>query len=240
MIDSKHPEKLRELIRRDLYRIKVQTESMIQGTVDHMILEQGRNVISDPRTIFSKILSRQTFYFSLGFCSVRYGLRGTVDAILCEPIWERLLRLTIIDDKTHAAPHYWKQVWAYGMILSDPNCMYTTSFNSESEETSRQLFYPAIGIGSIYNQVEILTTLNPYKGRKGEILDRPIPPKMFSRGGIYENKGLVFAVLKSKRKILDAREEPAMLAVTGQMRFHGSLPLTEDHMERLLEPKRPH
>ena len=57
---------------------------------------------------------------------------------------------------------------------------------------------------------------------KGHIVDRPIPAKPFSRGQIFVDKGLVFAVLRSKRKILDAYAEPALLAADKQMKFKRS------------------
>ena len=53
-------------------------------------------------------------------------------------------------------------------------------------------------------------------------LDRPIPAKPFSKARIFVDKGLVFAVLRSRRKLLDAFNEPALLAATKQMRFKRS------------------
>lgn len=39
------------------------------------------------------------------------------------------------------------------------------------------------------------------------------------RARVFVDKGLVFAVLRSKRKILDAYSEPETLAASAQMRF---------------------
>jgi len=58
-------------------------------------------------------------------------------------------------------------------------------------------------------------------------------PPLFQFSSIFENKGLVFAVLRAKRKILEAYEEPALLAATQQMRFKRS-----GNQKVLYEPKR--
>ncbi len=151
-------------------------------------------------------------------CSVRYGLRGTVDAVLCD--WQGdTLRFLIIDDKTHIEGRYFKQIWAYGMIMSDPSCLYTRALGGEGEEIDRKPFYPAIG--ECFDNLEIWTTLNPYK-YNGRVVDRPLPAKPFSRARIFVDKGLVFAVLRSKKKIINAFSEPAILAATQQMKFKRS------------------
>lgn len=215
-VDPKHPEKLRDLVVREIYRNHVTTPAMLKGTADHKTLEEMRKVDTNPESVIARIRNKETFYFLMNFCSVRYGLRGTVDAVLCD--WQgSTLRFLIIDDKTHAAGHYFKQIWAYGMILSDPNCLYTKSMDGEGEEIERRPFYPAIGTD--FDSVEIWTTLNPYISR-GQVVDRPLPAKPFSKAWVFVDKGLVFAVLRSKRKIINAFSEPAILASTQQMRFH--------------------
>ena len=100
-----------------------------------------------------------------------------------------------------------------------PNCLYTRQLDGEGEETERKPFYR--DLGDIFTDVEVWTTPNP-KMHKGQIVDRPIPAKPFSRGRIFVDKGLVFAVLRSKRKILDAYAEPALLAADKQMKFKRS------------------
>jgi hypothetical protein len=220
-VDPKHPEKLRELVIRNIYRIPPTPEDqarMDAGTAAHKELEIRRQVDTDPASVISRIRNKETFYFLLSFCSTRYGLRGTVDAILCD--WhENSLRFLIIDDKPFVQGRYFKQIFAYAMILSDPNCLYTKSMDGEGEEVERRSFYN--DIGDIFDNLEIWTTLNPY-AQHGQVVDRPLPAKPFSRARIFENKGLVFAVLRSKRKILDAYEEPALLAASKQMRFKRS------------------
>ncbi len=230
MVDPKQPKRLRELIRRQLYRVRVETPEMLAGKADHAVLEKARQVDLDPRSVILRIKRGETFYFSLALCSVRYGIRGTPDAVLCKPqisdMYEyspggtkqaRVLRLLVIDDKTHLEGRYFKQIWAYGMMLSDPNCMYTGPVDSESEDVERRRFYD--DVGGLYDYAEISVTLNPYHGRGGEVLDKPLPPKVFSKAGIYENNGLVFAVLKAKKQILEAYHEPQRLAASAQMRF---------------------
>jgi hypothetical protein len=214
-VDPKHPEKLRDLVVREIYRNTEPTQAMLQGTTDHKILEERRNVDTDPESVIRRIRNKETFYFSLSFCSVRYGLRGTVDAVLVD--WqENTLRFLIIDDKTHVSGPVFKQLAAYAMILSDPNCLYTKSMEGEGEEVDRRPFYPAIG--EDFESLEIWTTINPYKVGK-QVVDRPLPAKIFSKARVFQNKGMVFAVLRSKRKILDAYSEPALLAATQQMKF---------------------
>ncbi len=220
-VDRRHPEKLRDLVVRNIYRMEPSPEDqakMDAGTAAHMELEERRQVETNPESIIRRIRNKETFYFSLSFCSARYGLRGTVDAVLVD--WQGdTLRFLIVDDKVFVKGSYWLQVWAYGMILSDPNCLYTKQIDGEGEEIERKPFYPAIG--DIFTDIEIWTTLNPYMER-GQIVDRPLPAKPFSRGRIFVDKGLVFAVLRSKRKILDAYAEPALLAAEKQMKFKRS------------------
>ncbi len=217
-VDPKHPEKLRDLVVRSIYRDMEPTNAMLQGTADHKELEVRRKVDTDPESVIRRISNRETFYFSMNFCSVRYGLRGTVDAVLVD--WQGdTLRLLIIDDKVFVKGAYFKQIWAYGMILSDPNCLYTKSIDGEGEEIERKPFYPAIG--DCFDNLEVWTTLNPYK-HNGRVVDRPLPAKPFSKARIFVDKGLVFAVLRSKRKILNAFSEPAILASTQQMKFKRS------------------
>ena len=220
-VDAKHPEKLRDLVIRYIYRIPPTEEDqarMDAGTAAPRELEQLRQVDSNPESVIRRIRSKETFYFLLSFCSVRYGLRGTVDAVLCD--WqEKTLRLLILDDKTHVSGPIWKQLWAYGMILSDPNCLYTKSIDAEGEEIERRPFYR--DIGDIFESIDIWTTINPYKSGN-RILDRPLPAKPFSRGRVFVDKGLVFAVLRSKRKLLEAFSEPALLAAEKQMKFKRS------------------
>ena len=220
-VDPKHPEKLRDLVVRNIYRTEPTPEDqarMDAGTAAHMELEERRGVDTNPESVIRRIRDRETFYFSLSFCSVRYGLRGTVDAVLVD--WQgETLRFLIIDDKTHVSGPVFKQLWAYGMILSDPNCLYTKSIDGEGEEVERKPFYPAIG--DIFDSLEIWTTINPYISR-GQIVDRPIPARPFSRGRVFVDKGLVFAVLRSKRKLIDAFNEPAILSATQQMKFKKS------------------
>lgn len=220
-VDPKHPEKLRELVIRNIYRTPPSPqdqERMDEGTAAHMELEERRKVDTNPSSVIGRIRSKETFYFSLSFCSVRYGLRGTVDAVLCD--WHgSTLRFLIIDDKTHVSGPIFKQLWAYGMILSDPNCLYTKSIDGEGEEIERKPFYD--DIGDIFDSIEIWTTINPYKSR-GQIVDRPIPAKPFSRARVFVDKGLVFAVLRAKKKLINAFSEPSALAVTQQMRFKRS------------------
>lgn len=191
---------------------------MDAGTAAHKQLEERRKVDTNPESVIRRIRNRETFYFSLSFCSVRYGLRGTVDAVLVD--WQDdTLRFLVIDDKTHVSGPVFKQLWAYGMILSDPNCLYTKSMDGEGEEVERRPFYQAIG--DMSQSIEIWATINPYVSR-GQIVDRPIPAKPFSRARVFVDKGLVFAVLRSKRKLLDAYSEPALLAATQQMKFKRS------------------
>ncbi|MDE1854370.1 MAG: hypothetical protein KGI38_11580 [Thaumarchaeota archaeon] len=206
---------------RNIYRTDPAPEAqarMEAGTAAHMELEERRQVDTNPESVIRRIQNKETFYFSLSYCSVRYGLRGTVDAVLAD--WQGdTLRFLIIDDKPFAKGPYFVQIWAYAMILSDPNCLYTKSMDGEGEEIERKPFYPALG--DIFSNIEIWTTLNPYMER-GQIVDRPLPAKPFSRGRIFVDKGLVFAVLRSKRKILDAFAEPALLAADKQMKFKRS------------------
>jgi hypothetical protein len=220
-VDPKHPEKLRDLVVRNIYRLSPTPEDqarMDAGTEAHRELEERRKVDTNPESVIRRIRNKETFYFSLSFCSVRYGLRGTVDAVLVD--WQQnVLRFLIIDDKTHLSKPVFKQLWAYAMILSDPNCLYTKSMDGEGEEVDRRPFYPAIG--DDYDSVEVWTTINPYKAGR-QIVDRPIPAKPFSRARVFVNKGLVFAVLRSKRKLIDAFSEPALLAATQQMKFKRS------------------
>ena len=232
-VDPKHPEKLRDLVIRNIYRIAPTQEDqarMDAGTAAHLELEERRQVDTNPESIIRRIRNKEAFYFSASFCSVRYGLRGTVDAVLVD--WqEDTLRFLIIDDKTHVSGPVFKQLWAYGMILSDPNCLFTRQMDGEGEETERRPFYGAIG--DIFESVEIWTTINPYISR-GQIVDRPIPARPFSRARVFVDKGLVFAVLRSKRKLLDAYNEPALLAAEKQMRFKRS-----GNQLVLYEPKNP-
>jgi hypothetical protein len=232
-VDPKHPEKLKDLVIRNIYRIPPTPEDqarMDAGTAAHRELEQRRAVDTDPGSIIRRIRNKETFYFLLSFCSVRYGLRGTVDAVLVD--WQGdTLRLLVIDDKTHVSGPVFKQLWAYGMILSDPNCLYTKSMDGEGEEIERRSFYK--DIGDIFDSVEVWTTINPYASR-GQIVDRPIPAKPFSKARVFVDKGLVFAVLRAKRKLLNAYEEPALLAATQQMKFKRS-----GNQLVLYEPKRP-
>ncbi|MDG6900688.1 MAG: hypothetical protein JRM80_01815 [Nitrososphaerota archaeon] len=220
-VDPKHPERLRDLVVRNIYRMEPTPEDqarMDAGTAAHMELEERRQVDTDPASIIRRIKNKETFYFSLSFCSVRYGLRGTVDAVLVD--WQgSTLRLMIIDDKTHLSSPIFKQLWAYGMILSDPNCLYTRQLDGEGEEIERKNFYQ--DLGDIFDSVEVWTTINPYMS-KGQIVDRPIPARPFSRARVFVDKGLVFAVLRSKRKLLDAYSEPEILAATQQMKFKRS------------------
>ncbi len=220
-VDPKHPEKLKDLVVRNIYRMSPTPEDqarMDAGTAAHKELEIRRGVDTNPQSVIERIRNRETFYFSLSFCSVRYGLRGTVDAVLVD--WQgNTLRFLILDDKTHVSGPVFKQLWAYGMILSDPNCLYTKSIDGEGEEVERKPFYQAIG--DIFESLEIWTTINPYVSR-GQIVDRPLPAKPFSRGRVFVDKGLVFAVLRSKRKLLNALNEPAILAATQQMKFKRS------------------
>jgi hypothetical protein len=231
-VDPKHPEKLRELVVANIYRTPPSPEDqarMDAGTAAHKELELLRKVDTDPESVIRRIRNKETFYFSLSFCSVRYGLRGTVDAVLCD--WQdSTLRFLIIDDKTHLSGPIWKQLWAYGMILSDPNCLYTKSIDGEGEEIERKPFYPAIG--DIFDTVDIWTTINPFRSGN-RVLDRPLPAKPFSRGRVFVDKGLVFAVLRSKRKLIEAFSEPAILAADKQMRFKRS-----GNQLVLYEPKR--
>ena len=231
-VDPKHPEKLKDLVIRNIYRMSPSPEDqarMDAGTAAHKELEIRRLVDTDPASVIRRIQSKETFYFSLSFCSVRYGLRGTVDAVLVD--WQDdTLRFLIIDDKTHVSGPVFKQLWAYGMILSDPNCMYTKSIDGEGEEVERKPFYQEIG--DIFESLEIWTTINPYVSR-GQIVDRPIPAKPFSKARVFVNKGLVFAVLRSKRKLLDAYAEPELLAASQQMKFKKS-----GNQLILYEPKR--
>ena len=220
-VDAQHPEKLRELVVRNIYRTSPSEEDqarMDAGTAAHRMLEDRRMVDSNPESVIRRIQNRETFYFLLSFCSVRYGLRGTVDAVLVD--WhERTLRLLIVDDKTHLSKPIWKQLWAYGMILSDPNCLYTKSIDGEGEEIERRSFYG--DIGDAFDSVEVWTTINPYKKGR-EIVDNPLPAKPFSKGRVFVDKGLVFAVLRARRKLLEAYNEPAMLAAEKQMKFKRS------------------
>lgn len=216
--DRRHPEKLRDLVVREIYRNTEPTEAMLKGTADHKILEEKRNVDTNPESIIRRIRNRETFYWSMMMCSVRYGLRGTMDAVLTD--WQGdVLRFLIIDDKVFVKGSYFVQTWAYGMMLSDPYCLYTKSRDGEGEEVERKPFYDAIGYD--FSSVEVWTTLNPYR-QGGQVVDRPLPAKPFSKARIFVDKGLVFAVLKSKRKILNAFSEPALLAATQQMRFKRS------------------
>lgn len=220
-VDPKHPEKLKDLVVRSIYRTPPSPEDqarMDAGTAAHKELEIRRQVDTDPESIIRRIRNKETFYFSLSFCSVRYGLRGTVDAVFVD--WQGdNLRFLVLDDKTHLSGPIWKQLWAYGMILSDPNCLYTKSMDGEGEEVERKPFYEAIG--DIFQSLEVWTTINPYKSR-GRIVDRPLPAKPFSKARIFVNKGLVFAVLRSKKKLINAFSEPALLAATQQMKFKRS------------------
>ncbi len=220
-VDPKHHEKLRELVIRNIYRTPATQEDqarMDAGTAAHKELELRRQVDTNPESVIRRIRSKETFYFSLSFCSVRYGLRGTVDAVLVD--WQGdTLRFLIIDDKTHVSGPVFKQLWAYGMILSDPNCLYTKSIDGEGEEVERKPFYTAIG--DDFQSLEIWTTINPYASR-GQVVDRPLPAKPFSRGRVFVDKGLVFAVLRSKRKLINAYNEPAILSATQQMKFKRS------------------
>ncbi len=220
-VDPKHPEKLKDLVIRNIYRMPPNPEDqarMDAGTAAHMELEERRQVDTNPESVIKRIRNKETFYFSLSFCSVRYGLRGTVDAVLVD--WQQdTLRFLIIDDKTHVSGPVFKQLWAYGMILSDPNCLYTKSIDGEGEEVERKPFYPAVG--DIFDSLEIWTTINPYMAQ-GQIVDRPIPAKPFSKGRVFVDKGLVFAVLRSKRKLINAYNEPAILSATQQMKFKKS------------------
>jgi hypothetical protein len=220
-VDPKHPEKLRDLVVRNIYRMPASEDDqarMDAGTAAHKLLEEQRRVDTNPESVIQRIHNKETFYFSLSFCSVRYGLRGTVDAVLVD--WqERTMKFLIIDDKTHLSGPVFKQLWACGMILSDPYCLYTKSIDGEGEEIERRSFYG--DIGDIFDAVEVWTTINPYKSGK-QIVDRPIPAKPFSKARIFVDKGLVFAVLRSRRKLLDAFNEPALLAATKQMRFKRS------------------
>jgi hypothetical protein len=220
-VDPKHPEKLRDLVARNIYRMPPTPSDqarMEAGAAAHKELEERRRVDTDPESVILRIKKKETFYFSLSFCSVRYGLRGTVDAILCD--WQdKTLRFLIIDDKTHVSGPVFKQLWAYGMILSDPNRLYTKSIDEEGEEIERRSFYGTLG--DIFDSVEVWTTINPYNSR-GQIVDRPIPAKPFSRARVFVDKGLVFAVLRSKKKLINAFNEPALLAATHQMKFKRS------------------
>ena len=219
--DRKHPEKLRELVVRNIYRTAPSPEDqarMDAGTAAHLELEERRQVDTNPESVIRRIRNKETFYFSVSICSVRYGLRGTVDAVLVD--WQdRTLRFLIIDDKPFAKGSYFVQIWAYAMILSDPNCLFTRQLDGEGEETERKPFYPAVG--EIFDDIEIWTTINPYK-QNNQIVDRPLPAKPFSRGRVFVDKGLVFAVLRYIRKILDAYAEPALLAADKQMKFKRS------------------
>jgi hypothetical protein len=216
--DPKHPEKLRDLVVREIYRKTEPTEAMLRGTADHKELEERRKVDTDPESIIRRIRSKETFYWSMTMCSVRYGLRGTPDAVLTD--WQGdVLRFLIIDDKVFVKGSYFIQTWAYGMILSDPYCLYTKSRDGEGEEVDRRPFFPAIG--EDFSSVEVWTTLNPYK-QGNQVVDRPLPAKPFSKSRIFVNKSFVFAVLRSKRKILNAFSEPAVLAATQQMKFKRS------------------
>ena len=53
-------------------------------------------------------------------------------------------------------------------------------------------------------------------------MDHPFPAKPFSLSGVYFDKGLVFAVLRSKKKLINAFSEPAILAASHQMKFKRS------------------
>ncbi len=125
----------------------------------------------------------------------------------------------VVTHNTHVSGPVFKQLWAYGMILSDPHCLYTKSIDGEGEEVERKPFYQAIG--DLFESLEVWTTINPYASR-GQIVDRPLPAKPFSRGRVFVDKGLVFAVLRSKRKLINAFSEPAILAASQQMKFKRS------------------
>jgi hypothetical protein len=212
--DKKHPERIRELVRSQIWRKRIQTPEMAKGTADHKLLELSRNLDTNPESIFRRIRDHERFYFSLTVCSVRYGLRGTPDAVLAE--WKgNILKLGLIDDKTHLEGRYFTQVRAYALILTDPNCLYTTNFSSDEEEAPRVRFYDQIG----YPDTEISYTLNPYVG-KGQVLrDDPLPPRLFSRSNIPEEKWQVFSVLRVRKNILQAYMSPQLLASSQQLRF---------------------
>lgn len=107
-IDKAHPEKLRELVLSQLYGHRVETEAMRQGTEIHKQIEHDRGVVTDIKEIIRKFRNKERFWASLGVCSVRYGWRGTVDAVLAEPVkyigpgsrHGSLLRLLVLDDKS--------------------------------------------------------------------------------------------------------------------------------------------
>ncbi|MDG6918352.1 MAG: hypothetical protein JRN62_02845 [Nitrososphaerota archaeon] len=222
-VDSGHPEKLRELVRSMIYRTPPTLEAqaaMDAGTEAHRRLEQARGVDTDPASVTAKIRDGQRFYWSLSICSVRYGLRGTVDAVLCDP-QGRTLRLTVLDDKPHFSTPYMRQIFAYAMILTDPNMLYTNPSFSEKDSVERKRFYDDIGFGDTYDTVEVWTTLNPY--REGPdpdgVNDNPLAPRLFSKGNAFVNKHQVFAVLKAKKRILETYYNPGVMEAVQQTRF---------------------
>ena len=213
MVDAKHPERLRELVQQHVYGHRVETPAMREGTEAHSILESMRRLDKDPVSVVNRIRLGERFHWSLGLCSVRYGLRGTPDAVLNEPNG-KTLRLTIIDDKTHLEGRYFIQVWAYALILTDPNCLYTKTYDSESEEKERRPLYSTFS--DIYDTVEVWATLNPY-GKK--LLNNPLPAREFSKGGYITFRIGYYSVSRSKKKILDAYYAPQLLAASQQLRF---------------------
>jgi hypothetical protein len=227
--DPKDPAKLRELVRQMVYRTPPDAETqklLDEGKAAHAALEKNRGVVTDPATIIQKARARERFWFSLAFCSVRWALRGTVDAVLFEP-FNNILRLTVLDDKTHISSAYFKQLWAYSLIVTDPNCLFTVGRMNEDKDAERRRFYPVVGVGGFtpaFDWVEVFCTLNVYKGPHGELLDNPLAPKRFSSASVVEhnNKYQVFAILNTKQKILEAYYSPAELAASRQMRFHAT------------------
>lgn len=215
-LDKQNPDRLREYVVSQLWGHRVENHSTSEGTRIHKIIEQRRGVVTNPNESLQRLRNRESLYFTLGVCSVRYMFRGTPDAVHAE-FNDRTLRLTVIEDKTHITGSYANQLHVYGLVLTDPYCFYTTPYTYDEPEITRRRFYEDLDFDGT---VEVFTQFNLYRERDGEIVEHLQPSRPFSREFALLDKANYFGVKAAKDTILRVLYEPKLLSHSSQTKFH--------------------
>ena len=219
-----HPEWMSDWVRGQLWKRRRETPEMKAGTEAHKMLESMRGVETNPQEVIRRLRDRESFWGTLGICSVRYGWRGTPDAVHFQwhhewsQQWRTTLKITVLDDKTHYDPAYLRQLDVYSLILTDPYCLYTSGSFSDDEDLAREPFFEAIGYDG---DVEVLDQFNFYRVKPDGVDSHLQNAMPFSAHRIIprKNQWRYYGISRAKEKLRLAKLKPELLAASRQYRF---------------------
>jgi hypothetical protein len=130
----------------------------------HALLKKQRGVIEFIPNIWKTLSEKGSVVFSATFCSPTYGLRGTPDAVYLEIGRDtKTVKITILEDKPVRKEKDSNQLYAYAIILSDPEANYLPEKEALNiEQARREPFYAALRKVIDFKEVVVFTAFNYY------------------------------------------------------------------------------